>query len=188
MKSSVKMKLLKLNLTTFVGMLTFVNDTSSQNINTNGLTSKEIEANEDEYFFFLGIFGFMILILCVVTIILCCICLLWQRCCGEDVISSTMLQRFKDGDPKELKNGSNNPEVLPYDKNFEFSRKNLVFQKLLNKGNFGDIRKAIAKGIVTHEESSTVAVRKISARQSADKLQKIMLELKTMIHMENHLK
>lgn len=74
-------------------------------------------------------------------------------------------KNFKKGNPEKI-----NPkmtleeqiDLLPYDKNFEFSQKKLKLGGQLGNGNFGAIHYATATEIVPNEESTAVAVRVIN--------------------------
>lgn len=54
-------------------------------------------------------------------------------------------------------------DLLPYDKNYEFPRENLQLGKQLGCGAFGVVFLGTAKGIVAHEEETTVAVKTIKS-------------------------
>lgn len=78
-------------------------------------------------------------------------------------------------------------DLLPYDRLLEFPRENLRLKERLGAGAFGVVVKAIAEGILAHEEETIVAVKTIYKQADNEMIKILMSELKIMIHLGHHL-
>lgn len=84
---------------------------------------------------------------------------------ASDVVS------FLEGKPQSI-----NPELaldeqaylLPYNMKYEFPREKLQLGKQLGSGAFGEVLKGIARGILSHEPETTVAVKMIKPMMDSD--------------------
>ncbi|XP_055305923.1 vascular endothelial growth factor receptor 3-like [Sitodiplosis mosellana] len=100
------------------------------------------------------------------------------------------LTKFEEGNI-----GGINPELtldeqadlLPYDQKFEFPKEKLQLGHQLGMGAFGVVFKATAKGIVSYEEETTVAVKMLKSIASDEVLRALALELKILVHLGRHL-
>lgn len=78
-------------------------------------------------------------------------------------------------------------DLLPYNESYEFPRNKLRFKERLGSGAFGVVVKAIADGIIAHEEETIVAVKTINKHADNDVMKFLISELKIMIHIGRHL-
>ncbi|XP_050092678.1 platelet-derived growth factor receptor alpha-like [Anopheles aquasalis] len=78
-------------------------------------------------------------------------------------------------------------ELLPYDTDYEFPKDRIEFSNQLGQGAFGIVMKATASNIVAHEESTTVAVKMVKHKNDSQAIRALVLELKIMIHLGQHL-
>lgn len=100
------------------------------------------------------------------------------------------LANFKEGNLDSF-----NPELslneqadlLPYNNRFEFPYEKLLLKEQLGSGAFGVVYKAIAQGLIANEKESVVAVKSISKLASNDKLKALVVEMKIMMHLGQHL-
>lgn len=84
--------------------------------------------------------------------------------------SKNVVANFLEGKPQSI-----NPELaldeqaylLPYNMNYEFPREKLKLGKQLGSGAFGVVFKGIARGILAHEQETTVAVKMIKPMMDA---------------------
>lgn len=100
------------------------------------------------------------------------------------------LANFEDGNLESIDpdvNLDEQADLLPYNKDVEFPRDKLKLGKQLGAGAFGVVVKAIAQGIVPHEEESTVAVKMVKKQTDNDVMKALVSELKIMIHLGQHL-
>lgn len=80
--------------------------------------------------------------------------------------SGYCLANFEEGNIDGINPGlmlDEQADLLPYDKKFEFSRENLELGQQLGAGAFGVVFKATAKGILSHEEETIVAVKMLKS-------------------------
>ncbi|XP_071452973.1 vascular endothelial growth factor receptor 1-like [Hetaerina americana] len=78
-------------------------------------------------------------------------------------------------------------DLLPYNKEYEFSREKLKFGKQLGCGAFGRVVKAEAEGIKDEEKFTTVAVKMVKPHSDISHLKALMTELKILIYIGHHL-
>ncbi|XP_049548172.1 platelet-derived growth factor receptor alpha-like [Anopheles darlingi] len=78
-------------------------------------------------------------------------------------------------------------DLLPYDTDYEFPKERIEFSKQLGHGAFGIVMKATASNIMVHEESTTVAVKMLKHKNDNQAIRALVLELKIMIHLGQHL-
>lgn len=78
-------------------------------------------------------------------------------------------------------------ELLPYDKEKEFSRRKLKIKETLSVGSYGKVVKAVATRIVFYEKKLTVAVKVIKNQENNEMMKASVSELKTMIHVWQHI-
>lgn len=139
---------------------------------------------------FFGIINiFLILLILLITIIFCI----------EFRKSKKQHQNPKDiNDVKEIYvNAAQNvdPEkpindqvdLLPYDRNYEFPKKNLKIGKVLGSGQFGVVQEAVAAKIVPGEKKTLVAVKTNKIHCESDEIKSLYSELKIMIYLGKHL-
>lgn len=82
---------------------------------------------------------------------------------------------------------SEQADLLPYDRKFEFPKEKLKLKERLGSGCFGVVHKAIAFDIVANEKESTVAIKTIHEQADAQMIKTLTKELKIMIHLGRHL-
>lgn len=82
---------------------------------------------------------------------------------------------------------SDQADILPYDRRFEFPREKLRFKERLGAGAFGIVVKAIAEGIHSYEEETVVAIKTVPKYAENEMIKVLILELKVMIHLGQHL-
>lgn len=78
-------------------------------------------------------------------------------------------------------------DLLPYDHRFEFPMEKLALKEKLGSGAFGVVYKAVAQEIISTEKETVVAVKSISKLASNDVLKALVVELKIMVHLGQHL-
>lgn len=78
-------------------------------------------------------------------------------------------------------------ELLPYNRRWEFPRKNLILGQVLGAGAFGIVRKAEAYGILQENKITTVAVKMLRKHSDIVKIRALISELKIMIHLGQHI-
>ncbi|XP_014207726.2 vascular endothelial growth factor receptor kdr-like [Copidosoma floridanum] len=78
-------------------------------------------------------------------------------------------------------------EYLPYDKKWEFPRKQLKLGQQLGSGAFGVVVKAEAFGICATEPVTTVAVKMVHENAESVYIRALVRELKIMMHLGQHL-
>ncbi|XP_035774080.1 vascular endothelial growth factor receptor 1-like [Anopheles albimanus] len=78
-------------------------------------------------------------------------------------------------------------ELLPYDTDYEFPKERIKFSNQLGQGAFGIVMKATASNIMVHEEFTTVAVKMVKHKNDNQAIRALVLELKIMIHLGQHL-
>ncbi|KAJ8672911.1 hypothetical protein QAD02_004172 [Eretmocerus hayati] len=78
-------------------------------------------------------------------------------------------------------------ELLPYDKIWEFPRDRLKLGKILGSGAFGVVVKAEALGIIPHQTVTTVAVKMLHRNTDLTHLRALAAELKILAHIGKHL-
>ncbi|XP_063699652.1 vascular endothelial growth factor receptor kdr-like isoform X2 [Culicoides brevitarsis] len=100
------------------------------------------------------------------------------------------LYQFEEGDIDRLNPDldlTEQADLLPYDRRFEFPRDKLKLGQQLGAGAFGVVVKGIAQGIIPYEEESTVAVKMVKANTDDEIMRALISELKIMVHLGQHL-
>lgn len=77
-------------------------------------------------------------------------------------------------------------DLLPYNKAFEFPRESLKLGKQLGAGAFGVVLEGIAEGIIPNEYETKVAVKMLKKMADNETIRALVLELKIMIHIGQH--
>lgn len=72
-------------------------------------------------------------------------------------------------------------------RDFHFWTENAYAGKQLGAGAFGVVLKAIAQGILPYEEETIVAVKMVKHTADNEIMRALVLELKIMVHMGQHL-
>ena len=112
----------------------------------------------------------LIAALAVILIIYLCVRHRRKLKLSKNVVASDVAN-FLEGKPQSI-----NPELaldeqaylLPYNMNYEFPREKLKLGKQLGSGAFGVVLEGIARGILAHEQETTVAVKMIKPMMDAD--------------------
>ncbi|XP_055308073.1 platelet-derived growth factor receptor alpha-like [Sitodiplosis mosellana] len=78
-------------------------------------------------------------------------------------------------------------DLLPYDKKYEFPRDKLKLGAQLSGGAFGIVYEGIAHGILPNEKETKVAVKMVKRMSNDEILRALILELKIMVHLGQHL-
>nr|XP_057925311.1 KIT proto-oncogene, receptor tyrosine kinase b isoform X2 [Doryrhamphus excisus] len=79
------------------------------------------------------------------------------------------------------------PNQLPYDSKWEFSRQKLRFGKTLGSGAFGKVVRATAYGLCSVDTITTVAVKMLKHNAHATEKEALMSELKVLSYLGNHM-
>ncbi|XP_046622707.1 insulin-like peptide receptor [Neodiprion virginianus] len=82
---------------------------------------------------------------------------------------------------------SDQAELLPYNKKWEFPRDFLKLDEVLGSGAFGVVRKAQAKTICPRETVTTVAVKTVRPTANLNCMKALLRELKILVYLGQHL-
>uniref|UniRef100_T1J416 receptor protein-tyrosine kinase n=1 Tax=Strigamia maritima TaxID=126957 RepID=T1J416_STRMM len=97
---------------------------------------------------------------------------------------------FEQGDTANINPDiplSDQVELLPYDRRWEFSREKLKLGKPLGQGAFGRVIKAQAYGLLGNDDKPViVAVKLLKERADLSQQKALLQELKIMIHLGRH--
>lgn len=77
-------------------------------------------------------------------------------------------------------------DMLPYDIGYDFALKDLALGKRLGHGAFGEVFKGEAKGLITGEPTTTVAVKRAKIPPKDEDIKSLITELKIMIYIGKH--
>lgn len=77
-------------------------------------------------------------------------------------------------------------DMLPYDIGYDFALKDLTLGKRLGHGAFGEVFKGEAKGLITGEPTTTVAVKRAKIPPKDEDIKSLITELKIMIYIGKH--
>ncbi|XP_046746923.1 vascular endothelial growth factor receptor 3-like [Diprion similis] len=100
------------------------------------------------------------------------------------------LEYFNNGNSVTLNpdvSVSDQAELLPYVKKYEFPRSLLTLGDILGSGAFGVVRKGQAQTIRSREVETTVAVKTVRATASLDCMMSLLRELRILCYLEEHL-
>lgn len=105
----------------------------------------------------------------VFLILMACTLYIFLRCRRErnlrQELKSSGLANFDRGDPDSIDFSltlDEQADLLPYDRRYEFPREKLKLRKKpLGSGAFGVVYMGLARGILIHEDETTVAVKMI---------------------------
>lgn len=98
--------------------------------------------------------------------------------------------RFETGAVDEIKaqlSITEQAELLPYDRKWEFPREKLILGRLLGAGAFGVVLKAEAHGILEENKNTTVAVKMVRKNADIISIRALVSELKIMVHLGHHI-
>ncbi|KAK9883627.1 hypothetical protein WA026_001798 [Henosepilachna vigintioctopunctata] len=108
----------------------------------------------------------------------------------EKILKESGLTNFEEGQLDNL-----NPELgigdqvefLPYDRSFEFPFNKLKLGKILGSGAFGVVVMGEARGILSHEKVTLVAVKMVDRNAQQLHIKALVAELKILIYLGKHL-
>ncbi|XP_055309598.1 platelet-derived growth factor receptor alpha-like [Sitodiplosis mosellana] len=104
--------------------------------------------------------------------------------------NATELQYFEQGNVEGINSNltlDEQADLLPYDKKYEFPRDKLKLGTQLGGGAFGVVYEGIAHGILAYEEKTKVAVKMVKRMSNEEIMRALVLELKIMVHLGQHL-
>ncbi|XP_055307327.1 platelet-derived growth factor receptor alpha-like [Sitodiplosis mosellana] len=78
-------------------------------------------------------------------------------------------------------------DLLPYDRKYEFPREKLKLGAQLGGGAFGVVYEGIADSILPNEKNTKVAVKMVKRMSNDEILRALIMELKIMVHLGQHL-
>lgn len=100
------------------------------------------------------------------------------------------LANFRDGNLESFNPNldlNEQADLLPYDHVFDFPLERLSIKEQLGSGAFGIVYKAIAKEINSVEAETVVAVKTTKKLATNEMLKALVVELKIMVHLGQHL-
>ncbi|KAK9883641.1 hypothetical protein WA026_001810 [Henosepilachna vigintioctopunctata] len=108
----------------------------------------------------------------------------------EKILEESGLTNFEEGQLNNLnpKLGiGDQVEFLPYDRSFEFPFNKLKLGKILGSGAFGVVVMGEARGILSHEKVTLVAVKMVERNAQQLHIKALVAELKILIYLGKHL-
>ncbi|XP_046482601.1 vascular endothelial growth factor receptor 1-like isoform X1 [Neodiprion pinetum] len=148
-----------------------------------------IRGTSDSYWIHIGIWviaSALILLICMSALT---VWKLRQKSLKRKLIKAR-LEYFNNGDATILSPDvavSDQAELLPYLKKYEFPRSLLILGDVLGSGAFGVVRKGQAKTIRSREAVTTVAVKTVRATASLDCMTALLRELRILCYLGEHL-
>ncbi|XP_065210948.1 vascular endothelial growth factor receptor 1-like [Planococcus citri] len=117
------------------------------------------------------------------------------RFCKEKMKLQKILEKYGLHECKENAVLTINPDLdieqqtvrIPYNKKYEFPKRNLEFGEILGSGYFGIVKKAEARGIVAKDVKTTVAVKMAKDHNDSLSVKALASELKIMIYLGQHI-
>ncbi|XP_055309604.1 vascular endothelial growth factor receptor kdr-like [Sitodiplosis mosellana] len=104
--------------------------------------------------------------------------------------NATELEYFEQGNAEGINSNltlDEQADLLPYDRKYEFPREKLKLRTQLGNGAFGVVYEGIAHGILAYEEKTKVAVKMVKRTSNDEIMRALVLELKIMVHLGQHL-
>ncbi|XP_046485716.1 mast/stem cell growth factor receptor-related protein Kit-like [Neodiprion pinetum] len=140
---------------------------------------------QDETWLIMGAIATLLVIVVVTMVAWNC-----RRKALKRKLIKARLEYFNSGAPIPLDPElavSDQAELLPYNKKWEFPRDFLKLEEVLGSGAFGVVRKAQAKTICARETVTTVAVKTVRPTANLNCMKALLRELRILVYLGQHL-